>query len=165
MNLSVASWIRLVQSWGCVSIYSYVELVTVGKSWLAEWLTYPSQFSFLNCRRGLMVIAIGLHEMVAIMEMLSEEVVGPGCSLQLWNVWLLTITMSGYVVLLCRIKVGKCGPKYLQRSWLIRVIRLRPTGLLSACPIVHTVLRLNHLICIQGRVVWVGCRVGEIQLI
>ena len=45
------------------------------------------------------------------MGMSSEEVMDPRCSLQLWNVWFLDITMSGNVVLLCRIKVGNCGRK------------------------------------------------------
>ena len=72
--------------------------------------------------------------MVAIMGIWSEEVVGPGCSLQLWKVWLLVISMSGDGVLLCRVKIGNCGSMCLQRSWFMRVVRLRPTGLLSACP-------------------------------
>ena len=42
----------------------------------------------------------------------------------------MVISMSGDVVLLRRINVGKYGPMCLQRSLFIR---LRTTGLLSAC--------------------------------
>ena len=63
-------------------------------SWLAKCLMYPSQSAFLKYRRGLMGIAIGLHEIVAIMGEWTEEVMGQRCSLQLWKVWLLNITIS-----------------------------------------------------------------------
>ena len=116
MNLSVASGISFVQSSNWVSISSNVGLINVGKSWLAKCLTYPSQSAFLNCRRGLMGIVIGLHDIVAIMGMWSEDVIGPGCSRQLWNFWLLAIAMSADVVLLCCINVEKSGPNRLQRS-------------------------------------------------
>ena len=67
---------------------------------------------------------------MSIMEMRSKEVMGPGCSLTLWNVWLFIRAMSGDIVLLCVIRVSKCGHICSNLSLFISVFRLRPTGLL-----------------------------------
>ena len=56
---------------------------------------------------------MGLAEIVAIIGMWSDGVIGPGCRCMLWNALLLVRTMSGDVVLLCVMRVGKYGPMWV----------------------------------------------------
>ena len=54
---------------------------------------------------------MGLEEMVIMMGTWSEAVAGPGVKWMLWNILKLARAMSGVVVQLCLIRVGKLGPK------------------------------------------------------
>ena len=86
--------------------------------------------------------------------MWSEEVIGPGCSLTLWKVWLFIRAMFRNVLILCVIVVGNCGPMCLHPSSFNSVFMLRLTGLLLLCPSIGC-LPLDFILCRWGRVVWV----------
>ena len=56
---------------------------------------------------------MGLAEIVAIIGMWSDGVIGPGGRCMLWNALLFVRTLSGDVVLLCVMRVGKYGPMWV----------------------------------------------------
>ena len=109
IEVSVASCMCFVQFSKCVSISSNVGSGCVGTVCCDNICLYWVQLALWKDLRGRIGIFMGLAEIVAIIGMWSDGVIGPGCRCMLWNAFLLVKTMSGDV-LLCVMRVGKYGP-------------------------------------------------------
>jgi hypothetical protein len=95
---------------------------------------YWVQLALWKDLRGRMGICMGLAEIVAISGMWSEGVMGPGCRCMLWNTLLLVKTMSGDVVLLCVMRVGKYGPMWVHLCRVMSECNCLPTWLEDEFP-------------------------------
>jgi hypothetical protein len=82
-----------------VSISFSVGLGCVGTVSLDNVCLYSIQFALWQDLRGRTGICTGFAAMVAIMEMWSDGVMGPGCRCMLWNALLLCRTLAGDVPL------------------------------------------------------------------
>ena len=110
IEVSVAFCISFVQLSKYVSTSSSVGLGCVGIVCCDNVCLYSVLFALWKDLRGRMGICLGFADMVAIMGIWSDGVMGPGCRCMLWKALLLCRTLSGDVVPLWVMWVGKYGP-------------------------------------------------------
>ena len=114
----------------CSSISSSVNVSSMWVSTVDISCWYACQLALWNCSLGVICMYIGFVVIVAIIGIWSDGVSGPGSRCRLWNVCRLVSTISGAVVLLCLMCVGKYGPTCVHVLSVISLFICLPTLLL-----------------------------------